>query len=207
VDKDMRTVVNDALQRGWSYRTTANGHLLMTHERGGSVTIPSKVGSHRGIKNAVALLRQTERKNEEVQVEPAVELEWRPVNDRYDRRPLNGGWEYRCTICGRTGLLSHSAAGGHYSRAHSEKKYQPKGIPRPRKKKLTIVAASAAPIPVQDEEIMDSTDLAARIAALLDKEIAVMKALQADNERLTKENKRLRETLTTLAQLAGEMDA
>lgn len=240
MDKDLRKVVNDALSRGWTSRPTREGHIFMQHPDGGTVTVTSHAGSYRNLKNTVAAIKRAER-TEEVAIETTQEEEavhtyttpeigvWEPFTfpsgNQFDRRQVwiteqwidnkpAGvlGWEYRCSICRKDGLMSTRAAGGHYSRLHSDLALS--GEPWPTKKTKREAAkvadvvveetAVVAAVPVFEKSVAVApkrTDLADRVAALIQEEVA---SVYAENERLRNENKRLRETLTALASLAAE---
>jgi hypothetical protein len=199
MDKEMRAIVQDAVQRGWLAKPTSNGHLLMRHPNGGTAMVAPKRGSYRNIRNARAQIGRVEREGEAMAVQPIVQEDdgdgdapvWElgaSSKGRFDRRPNGGGgYQYRCTECG-TELSTWQQAGWHYRRTHktTTERY------------IEVAPTEAEPQVVGWQPVEPATGtLAERIAALVEQELAELVHLRTENARL-------KDTLAALASLAAD---
>lgn len=232
MDKDIRNVVQVALDRGgWDISTTSNGHRILRHEGGGTILVPSHRGSYRNIKNIEAGIRrvekeaadkaeaQAEAQAEEVEPQVQAMVDEKPEWDgfvhstgQYHERRLRADntWEYRCPVCRKEGMASISSVAGHM-RMHgptggtrtTTKKEEPvaPAVPKFERTVPAVPNTPAPPVAPKAKVNSGKNTLADTITALIEAE---MESLTRENERLMVENTRLKEALSTLAQLAAE---
>jgi predicted RNA binding protein YcfA (HicA-like mRNA interferase family) len=59
--KEVRELVEQATERGWTWEFTRKGHLRLKHPNGGTMICGTTPSDHRGSKNAVARMKRIER--------------------------------------------------------------------------------------------------------------------------------------------------
>lgn len=211
-DKEMKTLVLQTIDNGWSGRLSANGHAILNHSSGLTVAVSR---SAKNLISAKAAIRRVEN-----QTPPSEE--WLYTGET--KRVLFNGSIYKCAICDQT-FSTVQKATGHFVGNHVDR-IKSKEIAQKRKEEK--VAKESRVIEVETQEILPATEepekwiqepipgleivpaqpieeLAEWLRSVPMASIEALLETVEDNRRLKEENKKLRETLSALIALAKEI--